>query len=129
MNYYRGNFYNDREREFGKKMGWIVGRFMDDVGDYRHSEKVSIRFWIFKKGQEKEHKLKYEREAVECTFILKGSVRGVIDGQEEIFHAGEYVVIPAKIKSNMIKEVIDEPVEGLTIKAPSLPEEDSVKMV
>lgn len=125
MNYYKGNFYQDRENELTKRRGWLIGRFMDG---YRHSEKVSVRFWQFKKGEEKEHVLKYEREATECTFILKGSVKGVIDDQKIIFQAGDYVVIPAKIKSNIIIEVLDEPVEGLTIKAPSLPEEDSVKL-
>lgn len=125
MNYYKGNFYQDRDNELTRNNGWLVGRFMDG---YRHTKKVSIKFWKFNKREEAKHGLKYEREATECTFILKGSVRGIIDDQKIIFQAGDYVVIPAKIKSNMIIEVLDEPAEGLTIKAPSLPKEDSVKL-
>jgi len=125
MNYYKGNFYQDRDNELKEKNGWIVGRFMNG---YRHTEKVSIKFWRFEKGQEKNHSLKYEKEAVECTLFLKGSVKGVVDDKEIIFQEGDYVVIPAKIKSNTIVEVLDSPAEGLTIKAPSLPKEDSVKL-
>ncbi|PIR68626.1 hypothetical protein COU49_00160 [Candidatus Nomurabacteria bacterium CG10_big_fil_rev_8_21_14_0_10_35_16] len=125
MNYYKGNFHEDRERELKERNGWIVGRFLDG---YRHTEKIGIKFWKFNKGEEGEHTLKYEKEAIECTFVLKGKVRGIVDGTEIIFKAGDYIVIPAKIQSNMIVEVIDEPIEGFTIKGPSLPKDDSVKL-
>lgn len=123
MNYYKGNFRQDREND--GKNGWLVGRFMEH---YRHTEKMGVKFWTFSKGEEKGHKLKYEKEAVECSIIIKGKVRGKIDDREIIFEAGDYVVIPAKIRSNMIMEVLEGPVEGFTIKAPSMPIDDSVKL-
>jgi len=123
MNYYKGNFNNDYKKEFSKKRGWLVGRFQDG---YRKTEKVAIKFWKFKKGEGEEHTCKYEERATECTFIFKGEVKGIIDGKNVLLKTGDYVVIPPKIKSNMIMEVI-KPTEGLTIKAPSLPVEDSVK--
>ncbi len=124
MNFYKGNFNQDRENEFKTKKGWLVGHFMEY---YRNTNKMCVKFWKFNKGEEKDHQLKYEKEAVECTIILKGKVQGVIDGKELIFQAGEYVVIPAKIRSNMIVKVLEEPVEGFTIKSPSI-EGDSIKM-
>ena len=126
MNFYKGNFRQDRENELKDgKNGWIVGRFMEH---YRHTEKMGVKFWKFFKGEEKGHSFKYEKEAVECSIIIKGKVRGIVDNREIIFEEGDYIVIPAKIRSNMIMEVLEEPVEGFTIKAPSMPIDDSVKL-
>jgi quercetin dioxygenase-like cupin family protein len=125
MNYYKGNFYQDYKDEKETKNGWLVGRFMDG---YRHSEEMCIKFWQFKKGEEKTHSMKYEIKAVECNILLEGEVRGIVDGNEIIFKAGEYIVIPPQTKNNIIIEVLKEPVKGFTVKAPSMPKEDSVKL-
>lgn len=124
LNYYHGKFAEDANTKHGRN-GWIIGRFMEG---HRHTQAVSFKYWTFNKGDEKTHTPKYELHAVECNFILEGRVRGMIDGKEIILEKGDYVVTPAKIHSNLIEEVLEEPLVGFTVKSPSLPKEDSIKL-
>jgi len=128
MNYYKGNFYQDRERECSIRKGWLLGQFMNEKeNDKRGTDKVAIKFWQFKKGKPTNHEPKYQRFAVECTFILKGKIKAQIDSNEIMLVAGDYVVIPANIISNLALEVLED-AEGLTIKAPSCIPDDTVKL-
>jgi mannose-6-phosphate isomerase-like protein (cupin superfamily) len=125
LNYYQGNIDNDRERELQNRKQWLVGRFLDG---HRSTEAFALKYWKFKKGEPINHPTKYEELATECDIILEGSVKGHIDGEEVILRKGDYVVIPPKVTSNLIEELLTDEVVGITIKAPSLPPEDSVKL-
>ncbi len=126
--YYSGNFYQDREND-PKRNGWLVGRFMNEkVNDLRGTDKVEIKFWKFEKGVPTKHPSKYQRFATEYTFVLRGKIRGRIGLKELELEAGNYVVIPPNVISNLAIEVLSgEAAEGITIKAPSLPG-DTVKL-
>jgi quercetin dioxygenase-like cupin family protein len=89
---------------------------------HRSCSAMELKYWTFKKGEEKKHLPKLgESKSTECTLILKGQVRGKIDGETIRLSAGEYVLIIPNTRSNLIEEVVKEPVVGITIKAPSRP--------
>jgi len=128
MNYYKGNFYQDYKREYPIRRGWLLGQFMNEKeNDKRGTDKMAIKFWQFKKDEPTNHKTKYQRFSAECTFILKGKLRARIDSNEIELVAGDYVVIPANIVSNLALEILED-AEGLTIKAPSCIPDDTVKL-
>lgn len=114
MSYYRGNFYKERS----DKRGWLVGQFMEKKSG-RHTDDVEIKFWKFAKGEDAKHVAKYLKTAVECGFILKGKITGIIGSEKVVLEAGEYVVIPPGVVSNYPIEILED-VEGLTVKAPSV---------
>ncbi|OGI82070.1 hypothetical protein A3E95_01855 [Candidatus Nomurabacteria bacterium RIFCSPHIGHO2_12_FULL_44_22b] len=117
MNYYKGKYSVDREN---RKNEWLVGPFMNERGpDYRGTKHMAIKFWEFKKDKPKEHNTKFQRFCTECTILLSGKLKAMIDNEEFEFNAGEYVVIPPNIKSNLAIELLTDKAEGITIKAPS----------
>ena len=121
MNYYIGNFHEDREKEPERK-DWLVGQFMDGQ---RRTDKMSIKFWHFTKGPTG-HKSKYQTIATECTIVTKGKLRAEIGSEKFEFAAGQYVVIPPMVPSNLAIEALEDS-EGITIKAPSCDPDDTVK--
>jgi len=110
--YYVGSYKEDGLN--GPNRGWIVGNANFDLS--RTTEAVGIKYWQFQVGPT-DHPTKVS-SVVECTFILKGKVRGIIDEQEVILSAGDYIVIQPGVKNNTVIEIL-EAAEGLTIKAPS----------
>jgi quercetin dioxygenase-like cupin family protein len=102
--YYRGNYFEDSKKEYDQHKGWLVGDFMEC---FRKTNAVEIKFWKFKTGEDTKHENKLQCRAIECTFILKGQIKGEIDNEKVILNTGEYVVIPPRV------------VNGFTIKAPS----------
>ncbi len=129
MNYYKGNFNQDREVSIkeGRKE-WLIGQFMNEkTNDIRGTDKFAVKFWKFKKGQETNHPPKYQRFATESTFILKGKLKARIENDEFLFVEGDYVVIPPNTVSNLAIEVLED-AEGITIKAPSCIPDDTVKL-
>jgi quercetin dioxygenase-like cupin family protein len=112
MAYYRGNFYHDSEHQ----RGWLVGQFKDGV---RKTDKVEIKFWRFKKGEQTNHLPKHQDLAIESTFVLKGKIKGAIDGREIELEMGDYVVLPPGVVSNFPRDILED-AEGLTVKAPSI---------
>jgi len=124
LDHYKGNFRKDADKRNGHG-GWIIGRFMEN---HRQTQAVAVKYWEFKKGEEKKHTTKFELHAFECDLILEGKVKGHIDYKEIVLEKGDYVVIPPNVKSNLIQKVLSDRVKGLTIKAPSLSAEDSVKL-
>ncbi|HEY4494346.1 MAG TPA: hypothetical protein VJB95_02890 [Candidatus Paceibacterota bacterium] len=124
MNYYRGNFRKDRE---ARKNDWLVGHFMNEkIADIRGINTMSVKFWHFQKG-EKDHKTKFQRFSTECTVVIKGKLKAKIESDEFEFNEGEYVVIPPNIVSNLAIEALED-CEGITIKAPSINPDDTVKL-
>ncbi len=113
--YYRGNYYKDYEKEYHEHKGWLVGEFMEC---FRKTKSVEIKFWKFNKYGKIEHEKKLQCRAIECTFILKGRIRGEIDNEEVFLGTGDYVVIPPRVSNNFPIEIL-ECAEGLTIKVPS----------
>lgn len=114
QNYYTGSYRNDGLNE--PNHGWIVGTFKDTLP--RKNNEVEIKYWEYEAGPT-DHPTKVS-SIIECTFILSGKTRGIIDGQEVILKAGDYIVIHPGIKNNTVVEIL-EPASGLTIKAPSDP--------
>lgn len=124
MKYYKGNTHKDYEREYSERWGWLIGRFMKGE---RKTTKVAVKFWKFEKGKNTNHEFKFQKIATECTFILKGKIRAQIGSKKMILKAGDYVVIPPRIKSNLAIRALEN-TEGITIKAPSCSKEETVKL-
>ena len=120
-NYYVGSYRDDGLNDPNR--GWIVGKFKDTLP--RKNDEVEIKYWEYEVGMT-EHPLK-ESSIIECTFILSGKTRALIDSQEIILKTGDYVVIKPGIKNNTVLEIL-EPTSGLTIKAPSDPGAKKVLM-
>ena len=113
MNYYVGNFKSDSTND--PNNGWLVGSFKE-YGP-RKTNDVEIKYWEYKKGENVKSYLKVS-SIIECTFILKGSTKCLIDDDEIILNQGDYIVINPGVKNNTVSEILDD-VQGLTIKAPS----------
>jgi quercetin dioxygenase-like cupin family protein len=112
-------FYAGRYREDGltePHRGWIVGQFKPDAP--RRTDQVEIKYWEFPAGPS-DHPAKTST-IIECTLVLKGVVRAVIDGHELILSAGDYVVIAPGTPNNTVVEILED-AAGLTVKAPSDP--------
>ena len=120
-NYYVGSYRDDGLNDPNR--GWIVGKFKDTLP--RKNDEVEIKYWEYEVGMT-EHPLK-ESSIIECTFILSGKTRALIESQEIILKTGDYVVIKPGIKNNTVLEIL-EPTSGLTIKAPSDPGAKKVLM-
>ncbi len=112
--YYVGRYKDDAQNEPNR--GWIVGKFKDEPP--RKNDEVEIMYWEFPVGPTA-HPLKVS-SIIECTFILKGSTKAIIDDKEITLSAGDYVVIEPGISNNLVKEILED-AQGLTIKAPSDP--------
>jgi len=112
--YYVGYYREDGLN--GPNRGWIVGKFMDELP--RKNNSVEIKYWEYKVG-ETDHPMK-ESSIIECTIILKGKIKAVINGDELVLKAGEYVVVEPGIPNNTATYVLEDTI-GLTIKAPSDP--------
>lgn len=112
--YYVGSYREDAINESNR--GWLVGTFKESLP--RKSDEVEIKYWEFEVGPN-DHPLK-ESAIIECTFILSGKTRAIIDDQELLLNAGDYVVIHPDTKNNLVMEII-EPTTGITVKAPSDP--------
>jgi mannose-6-phosphate isomerase-like protein (cupin superfamily) len=113
--FYIGNYREDALN--GPNRGWIVGTFIQDLP--RKNDELEIMYWEFKAGEATNHPLKVS-SIIECTLILKGRTRCVIDGQEKILKAGDYIVIKPGVPNNNVFEILED-VSGITIKAPSDP--------
>lgn len=112
--YYIGSYRNDGLNEPNR--GWIVGKFKDSKP--RKNDDVEIKYWEFKTGPT-DHPMK-ESSIIECTFILYGKTKALIDGNEVFLKAGDYVVIEPGTPNNLVAEILED-AAGLTIKAPSDP--------
>lgn len=112
--FYKGSYRNDGLN--GSNRGWIVGKFKDEPP--RRNDAVEIKYWEYEAGPTN-HPMK-ESSIIECTFILKGKTRALIDGEEIILSTGDYIVIEPGTPNNLVSEVLEK-AAGLTVKAPSDP--------
>ena len=85
----------------------------------RKNDEVEIRYWEFKAEQETKHPTKVS-SIIECTFLLKGKTRCLVDGSETILNAGDYIVIQPGTPNNTVVEILED-AAGITVKAPSDP--------
>ena len=111
--FYLGNYHKDAE----KRQGWFVGHFIEKGS--RKTDKVEIKYWKFKQGKTN-HKKKIQSRSTEITIILRGKIDGEVAGKRIKLKTGEYIVIPPKIVNNFPINTYED-VEGITIKAPSIP--------
>lgn len=112
MTYKIGNFSEDA----GAHRGWFIGTFMEDPAV--KTDAVEVKYWHYNKGPVA-HDTKIS-STYECTLIIAGSCKGVINGTPVELHAGEYYAVQSGISNNIPIEAL-EPVTGITIKAPSDP--------
>lgn len=113
--YYIGDYREDALN--GPNRGWIVGTFIENSP--RQNNEVEIMYWEFKAGEATNHPMKVS-SIIECTLILKGKTKCLIDGEERILKAGDYIVIKPGVPNNNVFEILED-VAGITIKAPSDP--------
>ena len=113
--YYIGEYREDALN--GPNRGWIVGTFIEDTP--RKNDDVEISYWEFKAGSDTKHPAKVSA-IIECTLILKGKTKCLIDGNETILKAGDYIVIKPNTPNNIVAEILED-IAGITIKAPSDP--------
>jgi mannose-6-phosphate isomerase-like protein (cupin superfamily) len=107
---YRNDGLNDPHR------GWIVGKFKDDAP--RKNGAVEIKYWEYRAGPN-DHPMKTS-SIIECTLILKGKTKAIINDEELVLNAGDYVVIEPGTPNNIVAVILED-ATGLTIKAPSDP--------
>jgi mannose-6-phosphate isomerase-like protein (cupin superfamily) len=112
--YYVGSYRDDGLNDPNR--GWIVGKFKADSP--RKTNDVEIKYWEYPVGPTA-HPMK-ESAIIECTFILKGQTKAIIDNEEIILSAGDYIVIEPGTPNNTVIEILED-AAGLTVKAPSDP--------
>lgn len=113
MSYTIGNM----EDEAPKQRGWFVGTFIDETSAAR-TDVVEIKYTEFPVGPT-DHPMKTSA-IFECSIFLAGRAKAIIDGQEHILEAGQFVAIQPNTPNNLVVEIL-KPVTVLTIKAPSDP--------
>lgn len=116
--FYRGDYRQDARtaEHLGVRKFWIVGHFMPEGP--RNTDKAEIKYWELEPGPTRRPtKLS---TVFECTLILEGRINGQIDGQPVELAAGDYIVIPPGVVSNVLQMVCEKSA-GLTMKAPSIP--------
>lgn len=113
--FYKGQYRHDALHEPNR--GWIVGTFKSEPP--RKNDAVEIMYWEFQAVLPTNHPMK-KSSIIECTFILKGKTRAIIDGQDMILSAGDYIVIEPGTPNNLVVEILED-AAGLTVKAPSDP--------
>jgi quercetin dioxygenase-like cupin family protein len=112
MTYKIGNYAQDSPNH----RGWFVGTFIEEGA--AKSEDVEIKYWEFPAGPTS-HDTKTSA-IFECSIFLTGKCKGMVDGQNMEFNAGDYVAIQPNTPNNLVMDII-EPISGFTIKAPSDP--------
>lgn len=112
MSYTIGNYAQDAPAH----RGWFVGTFIEEGA--AHTDDVEIKYWEFPVGPTN-HGMKVSA-IFECTLILAGKTRAVIDGEERVLTAGDYVAIQPGTPNNTVAEILER-ATGITIKAPSDP--------
>ncbi len=100
----------------GVNRGWVVGKFLADPN--RFTTEIEVKYWEFPLGTNN-HPMKTSA-TTEWTYILSGRVRCLIDGEEIILNAGDYILIHPGTPNNTVSEIL-EAASGICVKAPSDP--------
>jgi len=85
----------------------------------RKNSDVEIKYWEFSKGETGNHPAKVS-SIFECTIVLKGKLKAMINGDEVEINAGDYIAIEPGTPNNLVVETLEDSA-GITIKAPSDP--------
>lgn len=112
------NFINKKtNNEFDSK--WIFGD-LDGLkdSDLEKNNHFELKYWTFAKNKNPKHKEKFQKEATEYTFIIKGEINGTVEEDPINLKTGDYIIIKPGITSNLVKEVVENTI-GITIKSPS----------
>ncbi len=121
--FYKGNLDNDRKKSLKcpkNQREWLIGDFDQFNNSARKTNLLELKYWVIKKGKEKEHSAKVQKTVGEITILLKGKAKGFIGEKDIILKEKDYVYIPPGIVNNLVVKIIDEceEIQGLTIKAP-----------
>ncbi len=109
------------EQRMGKeKPRWLFGD-LDIFGekDLEKNKNFYLKYWVYARGDNPDHKTKTHRISTEYTFVIKGKIEGMVDGEEITLETGDYVVIPPGIPNNLMQKIHENTV-GITIKSPSV---------
>jgi len=98
--------------------GWVVGEFFEQEADARLTNDLEVKYWEFSQGDNSGHTETKTSVTTEWTYIIKGKLRSLVDGQEFIFAAGDYVIIQPNTPNNLVTAVLEDSC-GITVKAPS----------
>jgi len=112
MGYHIGNYKHDAP----KHRGWFVGTFIE--GGAAKTDVAEIKYAEFPIGFN-EHPMKVSG-IFECSIIIEGRSKAIIDGQNVELKAGDFIAIDPGTPNNLMAEII-EPVKVFCIKAPSDP--------
>src|ERR1700721_345812 len=100
-------FYTGSYREAGlngPNRGWVVGDFQDPpISPPRNSHDVEIKYWEYLVGPT-DHPMK-KLSIIECTLILKGKTLAMVDGEEVILNADDYIVIEPGTPNNTVAKI------------------------
>ena len=121
--FYRGNFRKDADEAERQHKRWFVGAYLE--AKPRKTELVEIKHWKYERGA-RPHDIKTSC-TIECTLILCGKITGMVAGRDITLSGGDYVVI-APGTPNALPQKVLEDVEGVTIKAPSIPVAKHIKV-
>ena len=113
--FYIGSIKDDSQ----KNKGWFIGPFVEP--GLRNTDALEIKAWHFATGPSS-HAAKSQREALEINIVTRGRLRGTVDGETIEISAGQFIVIPPGIKSDLPQEALEDS-EGFCIKTPSIPED------
>ena len=113
--FYKGDFRKDAIE--GNHNNWFVGKYLEE--EPNKTELLEIKYWAYGKGESVNHPIKTSC-TIECTLIFKGQITGTVSGRDVDLSTGEYVVISPGTPNGLPQQVLED-VQGLTIKAPSIP--------
>lgn len=117
-----------KEKADGEKdEKWLFGNlFQFNEEDPEKTDYFEIKYWVFTKAENSDHKLKVQRNATEYTFIIKGEIIGRVENEKVHLKTGDYIIIKPGTVNNLVEKVLENAI-GITIKAPSIPH-DTVKI-
>ncbi len=105
----KGNFFKEQDRD-----GWAYGHFMDGL---HKDSRLEIKLATLKKGTSRP--AHYQKTATKIDIIWSGKGIWVVDGEDVVMEAGDYVIVPPKVATE-IKNVISDELVVQTLKVPSV---------
>jgi quercetin dioxygenase-like cupin family protein len=100
-----------------ERRGWLVGHFLPE-GDAFRDENVEFYYKTFKKGDPAD-KAHFHPQGRDYLIVLEGSARLRFDGEDVILKKGDYAVLPANTREEVIEVIEDFTVVG--VRYPSIP--------
>ena len=113
-----GSFLDNQETTGG----WFIGRFIPKhCLEYDKNVEISVKILPKHWGKSNEHARHYHQKAKEIGIIIKGKVTVEFDGNRLSLRRGDYYVL----SPGCVEKYLDvkEPLELVTIKIPSIPDD------